>query len=281
MAQSKKAELAALVGDCQQVYGVFIEMASRTRDALVESVSLVYLLIYRIRQDSALRTAYLEELREQKITVGSNEALQVIEYTFFRYIFHSDGNHKTEINKASAYAKACNAALADGVRPEDFVKYVKQRGGLSKFAMTQARGTRREAKRSETAQIDASELQVATTHAARPDLSFSTHIVCANTKVQERVAALTRELTAPTSLILEVRWDGTRMIVTHSRVWRPFRPSSVPPFQQAQRRPAKTDTPTNTGPSPKGKEPHVGTTKAKSGQPLNTVYRLGRARWQR
>jgi hypothetical protein len=77
----------------------------------------------------------------------TNETLFLVKYAFFSDTLQPGPGHKSDINKASRYAKLINTALYKGIQPGQFVAFAREQG-IQRTAMSSGRtrrfnGTRR------------------------------------------------------------------------------------------------------------------------------------------
>ena len=118
----------ARVAVCRDTYGVYQQLAARTDHALYQALGEVHSLCRQIRTDPSLETAWRQLLQQ---TVGDklvNETLFLVKYAYFPGTLQPGPGHKTEITKASRYAKLINRALDQGIAPADFVAFAGDQG---------------------------------------------------------------------------------------------------------------------------------------------------------
>ena len=125
--------------ECWSKYGAVRNLIARTDDALYEAIACVYRLYLKMRAYGRLRDAFYYDLRSKKMRKGGNEALTLVERAFFSYVLlqRKKGDHqsyKADIDKASSYAKAISYAHANKVKAEDFVKFIRDKGGIQAAA---------------------------------------------------------------------------------------------------------------------------------------------------
>jgi hypothetical protein len=113
---------------CRQAYGVFQQSTSRTDEALYQALAEVYSLDCQFRVDAALRAKFDQLLELRSGRKQSNEALFLIKYAFFPDTLQPGPGHKSDINKASRYAKLINKALTQNIRPDAFVAFARDQG---------------------------------------------------------------------------------------------------------------------------------------------------------
>lgn len=113
---------------CREAYAVFEQLANRTDDALYQALSVVHALRFQMRDDNALQTEFVGLLQDHAGRKSANETLFLVKYAFFPHTLQPGPGHKSDITKASRYAKLINRALAQNIAPADFVAFARQHG---------------------------------------------------------------------------------------------------------------------------------------------------------
>lgn len=127
------------IAHCQSKHDAVLDLMARTDEALYEAIRCVYALYLRIRADRLVHEAFYYELRSNKMRSGDNEALALVELAFFPHVLlagtkGTHRNHKAEIDKASSYAKAISYAHTKGLKPQNFVEFLRKNGGIQATA---------------------------------------------------------------------------------------------------------------------------------------------------
>jgi hypothetical protein len=121
-------EFDAAIAGCREAYVEFQQFASRTDEALYRALDQIYALRYRMHTDTVLRSDFDELLRQHAPTKVGNETLFVVKYIFFPHTLEPGPGHKSDITKASRYAKLVNRALEQNIEPADFLAFARQHG---------------------------------------------------------------------------------------------------------------------------------------------------------
>jgi hypothetical protein len=121
-------EFDAAIAGCREAYVEFQQFASRTDEALYRALGQIHALRHRIHIDTTFRADFDELVRQHAPAKVANETLFVVKYTFFPRTLEPGPSHKSDITKASHYAKLVNRALEQNIEPADFVAFARQHG---------------------------------------------------------------------------------------------------------------------------------------------------------
>lgn len=124
---------------CRNKYGIVLNLRVRTDDALYEALRWVYALYLQMRGNGRYRDAFYHDLKSNKMRKGGSEPLTLVELVFFPHVLlrrekGNHQNHKADLNKASSYAKVISYAVAHKVKSADFVKFIRDNGGIQVIA---------------------------------------------------------------------------------------------------------------------------------------------------
>jgi hypothetical protein len=116
------------ISRCRQAFDAFQQLAARTDEALYRALGEIYTLLVRLRTDAALRDEFDRLLQQPASGRPLNEALLLVKYAFFPHTVTAGPGHKSDITKASRYAKLINRALEQDIRPADFLAFAQDHG---------------------------------------------------------------------------------------------------------------------------------------------------------
>jgi hypothetical protein len=117
-----------VISACREAYGVYQQFASRTDEALYRALGQVHRLRFQMRIDPALQARFRDLLERSSGSKSANDTLFVVKYAFFPHTLQPGPGHKSDITKASRYAKLINLALDQNVEPGDFVPFARNQG---------------------------------------------------------------------------------------------------------------------------------------------------------
>src|SRR5437868_4871118 len=120
-------EFNLIISSCRKSYAAFQQLASRTDDALYHALGDLHALRSRMRNEPVLRAEF-DELLQMNGGKSTNETLFLVKYVFFPHTLQPGPGHKSDITKASRYAKLINKALDQRIQPADFVAFARQQG---------------------------------------------------------------------------------------------------------------------------------------------------------
>jgi hypothetical protein len=121
-------EFGVAMTACREAYAGFQQLANRTDAALYRALAEVYALRQRMHTNPAIRSSFDELLQQHTAGKAVNETLFLIKYAFFPHTLEPGPGHKSDITKASRYAKLANKALDENIEPADFVAFARQHG---------------------------------------------------------------------------------------------------------------------------------------------------------
>jgi hypothetical protein len=116
------------ISACREAYGVYQQFASRTDEALYRALGQVHKLRSQMQADPALQARFTKLLEQNVADKPTNESLFLVKYAFFPHTLQPGPGHKSDITKASRYAKLINQALDQKVEPADFVAFARNQG---------------------------------------------------------------------------------------------------------------------------------------------------------
>ena len=116
------------ISACREAYGVYQQFASRTDESLYQALGQVHRARFRMGTDAKLAADFRKLLQCHVADKPTNESLFLVKYAFFPHTLQPGPDHKSEITKASRYAKLINQALDQNVEPADFVAFARDRG---------------------------------------------------------------------------------------------------------------------------------------------------------
>lgn len=125
----------------RNAFTAFQEMASRTDDALYQALGQVHELQFRIPIDTALAHCFDALLQQHTGGKCLNETLFLVKYAFFPHTLQPGPGHKSDITKASRYAKLINKARAHNIPPAEFVAFAREQG-IQRTAVSSRLGKR-------------------------------------------------------------------------------------------------------------------------------------------
>ena len=128
-------EFDAAIAGCREAYVEFQQFASRTDEALYRALGQIHALRHRMQTDTAPRSNFDELLRQHVAGKVKNETLFAVKYALFPHSLEPGPGHKSDITKASHYAKLINKAMEQNIQPEDFVAFARQHG-IQRTAVT-------------------------------------------------------------------------------------------------------------------------------------------------
>ena len=117
-----------VVSACREAYGVYQRFASRTDESLYQALGQVHRARFRMGTDAKLAADFRELLQRHVADKPTNESLFLVKYAFFPHTLQPGPGHKSDITKASRYAKLINQALDQNVEPGDFVPFARNQG---------------------------------------------------------------------------------------------------------------------------------------------------------
>lgn len=120
--------LEDVISACREAYGVYQQFASRTDEALYRALGQVHRLRFEMRTDPALQACFRDLLERSVGSKSANDTLFVVKYACFPQTLQPGPGHKSDITKASRYAKLINRALDQKVEPGDFVPFARNLG---------------------------------------------------------------------------------------------------------------------------------------------------------
>src|SRR5687767_2712875 len=95
---------------CREAYGVYQQLASRTDGALYQALGQIHRLRFQMRTDPALEAGFRTLIEQNIQGKPGNETLSLVKYAFFPHTLSPGPGHKSDITKASRYAKLINHA---------------------------------------------------------------------------------------------------------------------------------------------------------------------------
>src|SRR5690348_16554221 len=104
-------EFSVAITVCREAYAEFQHVASRTDAALYRALAEVHAVRHRMYRDRIIRSSFDELLQQHTAGRAVNETLFLIKYAFFPHTLEPGPGHRSDITKASRYAKLVNKAL--------------------------------------------------------------------------------------------------------------------------------------------------------------------------
>jgi hypothetical protein len=135
------------IARCRLKYHTFRQLESRTRNALYVALGEGYDLLLEMLDNDALRSEFDHELSSQNMRKSDRESLLIIEYAYFPHVLLPGMGHKPDIDKASSYAIVFDKAAAANITSAEFVRWVRENGGIQKIAHGETARTPRRAQR--------------------------------------------------------------------------------------------------------------------------------------
>ena len=116
------------ISACREAYGVYQQFVSRTDESLYQALGQVHRARFRMGTDTKLAADFRKLLQRHVADTPTNESLFLVKYAFFPHTLQPGPGNKSDITKASRYAKLINQALDQNVEPADFVGFARNQG---------------------------------------------------------------------------------------------------------------------------------------------------------